>query len=172
VKRVLTAVTAVIGGCMSSSPRLTWKPTTLAPGLVASVPDGGTYTTSGTPDHGWMVSGKPPILVGVWYGPGEDLARWRAGFQPEDSPSFGKERTTTICGRSARRLEVTTSARAPDQVAVPGGDTLQSHPARTSIAVELSHAGAPVLAYYSVDTDQRRAYAADEAHFFSSISCR
>jgi hypothetical protein len=168
----LAAGAALSGGCMSSSPRLTWKPTTLAPGLDASVPEGGTYSATGTPEHGWMVSGKPPVLVGVWWGTGEDLARWRGGFQPEESPAFGKERTTSVCGRPARRLEVTTSGRAPDHVAVPGGAALEEHPAETAIAVELEHGGAPVLAYYVIATAERRRYAADEAHFFASIRCR
>ena len=75
------------------------------------------------------------------------------------------------CG-GARRLEVTTAGRAPDHVAVPGGDTLQEHPAETAIAVVLEHGGAPVLAYYVIGTAERRSYAADEAHFFASIHCQ
>lgn len=157
-----------------ASPRLRWLAHPVANGMEIVVPDGGTLSVNGTADHGYVISSRGPLLIGLWYGPGEDLARWRGGFEPDTDPgaTFGRETKTRVCGRMARRLEAHTPSRPPASVAMPGGETSQQFPAKDSIAVELEHGGAPAVAYYVIESDQRAAYAADEERFFASIRCQ
>jgi hypothetical protein len=112
------------------------------------------------------------VRVGIRWGAGEDLASWRAGVLGNRGATAGREEETTVCGRAARRVEVTT----------PGGDAVDvthddgrherlASPAETLVGVGFQHRDLPVVAYFVVATARRAALAGDESYFFAAIAC-
>jgi hypothetical protein len=158
------------GGSMTETPRPTaptlhWIRHSPAPGLTLELLDGAPTSVSGDEKAGNVVSGHRPVRVGIWYGPDEGLAHPGA--------EAGAESAATVCGQPARRLEITT-ARQPDiHVSYAGGGHgTEPSGGETFVAVGFRHGDLPVVAYYVVETARRAELAADEAHFFASITCR
>lgn len=156
----------------TTAPKLHWTTHSPAPGLTVALLDGEPTSVGGDAGHGSVVSGFRPVRVGLWYGPGEDLTRWRDGVVLNPGAAIGAESAATVCGQPASRLEVTTPTRAATDVTyVDGRHGNEPNPGETFVAVAFHHHELPVVAFYVVETEQRRTYAADEAHFFASIVC-
>jgi hypothetical protein len=127
--------------------------------------------------EGGLLQFAPPVEIGLWYGDGQTLDRWRAGAESTwPGLSFAEERSVALCGVPGRRVEVRIPAGAAAEggFATPGGELelrrVQA-PAKTAVVAAFVHRGTPILLSWTVVTDQREALRAAEERFFASLSC-
>ncbi len=156
---------------------LVWKRHEIAAfGLALDVLNGVPVLGGGTEERGWLMQSASPVHIGLWYGPGQTIERWRDGFGAWQGVGFGREQTTVVCGHPALRQE----AMVPEQpgaegaFAGPEGVTahgLEARPAMTAVVVSFEHRGIPVLVGWQIDTAERKAYQAAEEHFFAALQC-
>jgi hypothetical protein len=126
---------------------------------------------------GGLLQFSPPVEIGLWYGDGQTLQRWRAGAESAwPGVTFAAERDEALCGAAARVIE----ARIPAGEAAEGGFTTpegglelrtQQAPAKTAVVAAFVHRGTPILLSWTVAADRREALRAAEERFFASLSC-
>jgi hypothetical protein len=151
--------------------RAKWTRHVLPSGVVIPIPDGNPISTMGDANAGYVGVGFRPVRIGVFYGPGEDLARWREGIGRNPGATFGAESNASVCGLPARQLEGQTPTRGPDHVVTEHGPETQDNPGETFVARAFRWRDLPIVVFYVVVTDQRAAHAADETQFFAGIEC-
>jgi hypothetical protein len=127
--------------------------------------------------EGGLLQFAPPVEIGLWYGDGQTLERWRAGAESTwPGLTCAEERTVTLCGVPGRLLEVRIPAGAPAEggFSTPGGAMefrrVQA-PAKTAVVAAFAHRGTPILLSWTVEADRREALRAAEERFFASLSC-
>jgi hypothetical protein len=168
----MTKTTVPTPAASSGTPSLRWTTHSPAPGLTFALLDGAPTSVEGDARAGRIISGHRPVRVGLWYGPDAGLAAWREGVSANPGAVAGPESAVTVCGQPGRRVEVSTPTRPGTHISDgAGGRAVEPNPGETFVAVELRHRGVTVVAYYVVETAQRIAFAADEAHFFAAITC-
>jgi hypothetical protein len=157
---------------MKTYTTLSWTTYTPAPGLTVAILDGEPTASGGDGRAGSVITGHRPVRVGVRWGAGEDLESWRAGILANAGAVAGTESDAVVCGRPARKVEVTTPpGEAIDVTYADGRHGREPRPGETYVAVAFRHGELPIVAYYIIETSRRAALAGDEGHFFGSISC-
>lgn len=158
-----------------SSTTLAWRSHSIAIGGVSlDLVDGQPILEGDAAGFHYVSQAHPPVQLDVWIGPNMSLAWWRGRFGSRDA-TIGPESVVTVCGRSARRQEVS----VPEQHAVGlvPTDTGLGHveaatPAELHVAIAGTAAsGTPFVVSWRVEATQRDALRSDEAHFLASISC-
>jgi hypothetical protein len=161
-----------------SAPTMKWRPHAIeALGLELQVVDGPPLAEGTADGRTWLVQTSGPAQLAVRSAPGLDLEAWRALHGPPRRASFGVVAQTSVCGREALRQEVTVEEEPPAVGSYPGegggiGHFEASFPRSVHVAVAVELDGVPVIAVWSVDAERRDTLRGDEAHFFSSLSCR
>jgi hypothetical protein len=147
------------------------------PGLAAAVDllDGVPVSEGVFEETSYVVQVAPPVVAGVWYGPGQDLEGFRASFGPAEPVTFDRESRARVAGTPARRQtgRVTAGTVATGLVAGPGGELGHVDVVSgdvTHVAVAWVREGTPVLMRWQVETAERERWRAAEEHFFGSVT--
>lgn len=160
-----------------ASAKLEWETRTIAAlGLRFDFLAGAAVTGGVFEGVTYLVQAADPLLLGVWYGDGQDLATFRSGFGPHQPVTFDAEERLRICGQRARRQVARVAGAVPSVGLVRGPDGLLGHlwsesEAITQVAVALRRGDQDVLIRWQVTTPERTRYRLAEAHFFASIVC-
>jgi len=151
--------------------QLEWRSTALAPALEVDILGGNTSVyQAGGPDDGTLIAGDSPVRIGIEWGPTATLATWTAGAVKILGAVVGTETSGTICGRPARRLEVTIPGHTA-HFSGPNGEGDSVTPTELMIAHAFQVGSLPVVAFYIVSAEERDRFANDEMHFLTSIKC-
>jgi hypothetical protein len=162
---------------MIGTTTLTWHSRKIAPaGITLDFLSGPPFMEGTFEGFSYVYQTMDPILLGVWFGPKQDLAGFRASFGPNEPAIFGPEEGARTCGRPARRQVATVPEGSGAVGLVREQDGSLGHiytrtKARTHVAVAFQHHGVDVLVRFQVDTPSREAWHAAEQRFFSSIVC-
>jgi hypothetical protein len=126
---------------------------------------------------GGLLQFAPPVEIGLWYGDGQTLERWRAGAESAwPGVTFAAERGLALCGAPARLLE----AQIPAGEAAEGGFETpagglelrtEQAPAKTAVVAAFVHRDTPILLSWTVEAGRREELRAAEERFFASLSC-
>ena len=144
---------------------------------------------------------KKPIATAIWAGSGRTLEAWRDRVTKTKGAKLGKPTTVTVCGVQGTRQEVSLEAYLTPVGTLPAGkEQLEAIagpeamgnkparprsefkeidgkrywelPARTTVALGFEHKGTPMVATWTVEGNNREAFAPAEKHFFDSIRCK
>ena len=158
-----------------SSNTLIWRSHSIAIGGVSlALVEGQPILEGDAAGFHYVSQAHPPVQLDVWIGPDMSLAWWRGRFGSRNA-AIGPESVVTVCGRSARRQEVS----VPEQNAaglVPTetglGHVEAATPAELHIAIAgTTVAGTSFAVSWRVEATRRDALRGDEAHLLASISC-
>lgn len=123
----------------------------------------------------YVIQRRDGVVAAIRIGDEMTLAWWRANFG-ERKLAFNSESAIRVCGREAKRQEVSLPAETATGI-VPGKNDLIGHvqqntPAQVHVAVSATTAsGNPFVMTWVVTADRREALRADEDHFFGSVRC-
>jgi hypothetical protein len=127
--------------------------------------------------EGGLLQFAPPVEIGLWYGAGQTLERWRAGAESAwPGVTFAGERSVALCGAPARLIE----ARIPAGEAVEGGFATaegglqyrtEQPAAKTAVLAGFTHRETPILLSWTVEAARREELRATEERFFAALSC-
>jgi hypothetical protein len=156
--------------------RVRWRRVPL-PGLTAAVDLLDQVPTAEGTFGGttYVVQSAPPVTLGVWHGPGQDLRGFRDSFGPGEPVTFDRETRARVAGVPARRQigHVTGGTVATGLVAQPGSDVGHVDVVAadlTYVAVAWVRTGTPVLMRWQVESVERERWRAAEEHFFGSVT--
>jgi hypothetical protein len=122
----------------------------------------------------YVVQTSPPVTLGVWHGPGQDLEGFRGSFGPGEPVTFDLETRVRVAGAPARRQtgRVAAGTVATGLIAQPDGDIGHVDMVSgdvTHVAVAWVRAGTPVLMRWQVESAERERWRAAEDHFLGSV---
>lgn len=160
---------------MSQMP-VTWRRHTVAAlGLELDAFHGPTAAEGSAAGIIYFVQTSGPAQLSIRAGAGQDLVGWRKIYGPPCQAAFGDEASTTLCGQTAKRQEVTVEPmQATGGFIGPDGKAVtmeHNDPRMVHVAVASRIGDQPFVAVWSVNGAQREAYRAAEEHFFASIRC-
>ncbi len=144
---------------------------------------------------------KKPIATAIWAGSGRTLEAWRDRVAKTKGAKLGNPTTVSVCGVQGTRQEVSLEpyltpvgnlpAGKEQLEAIAGSGAMGNKPsrprseykeidgkrywelpARTTIALGFEHKGTPMVATWTVEGNNRDAFAQAEKHFFDSIRCK
>jgi hypothetical protein len=122
----------------------------------------------------YVVQAQAPVTLGIWFGPGQDLAGFRSSFSAGEPATFGAEAEALVAGEavSCQTGQVTGGAVATGLVLQPDGTlghvTSESRDV-THVGVAWIRHGTPVLLRWQVETSERERWRSAEEHFFGSV---
>ncbi len=148
-----------------------WQSREVRPGLTVDIPADAPPAVFGGADAGNFIAGDELIHVGIFWGPGEDLSLWRANMAKVQGRTFGAETSGTVCGRPARRMEVTVPGHSAHFSGGTSGEGYSVTPTKVLVFFAFELGATPVVVYFSAPSDERERYLADELHFLTSIKC-
>ncbi len=143
---------------------------------------------------------KKPIATAVWAGPGRTIEAWRERLSKGRDNTLGKASTMSVCGVQGIRQEASMkghpvpvgnfAAGKAQLKALVGRDAVGDKPSRprseytevngrrfwqlpdrTTVVLAFEHKGTPIVAAWTVEGNNREAFAAAEKHFFNLIRC-
>jgi len=143
---------------------------------------------------------KKPIATAVWAGAGRTVDAWRERVGTTPGTKMGEPTKVTVCGRpgikqqahlEGRMVLVGGIAAGKEELkAMVGQESMGDKPsrprseykeingkrywqlpARTTVVLGFVNKGTPIVATWTVEGDNRDAFAAAEKHFFDSIRC-
>jgi hypothetical protein len=122
----------------------------------------------------YVVQTLAQVTLGIWFGPGQDLAGFRSSFSAAEPVMFGAEAEALVAGEAASRQtgRVAGGAVATGVVLQPDGTlghvTSESRDV-THVGVAWIRHGTPVLLRWQVETPERERWRAAEEHFLGSV---
>ena len=128
-------------------------------GLTLELPDGGQVIRG----EGSLLQFAPPVEIGVWYGAGQTVERWREGaLQTWPGVTFAQ----------GRLLEawIPAQAGAEGGFPAPGGGVDYrgtGTPEKIAVVAGFEHGGTPVLLSWTVEAERREELRPAEQRFFA-----
>lgn len=154
---------------------LAWRRHALVTGGVSlDLVDGPPIAEGDAAGFHYVSQAHPPVQLDLWLGPDISLAWWRGRFGSRNAV-IGPETSFAVCGRAARRQEVSVSDQRATGL-VPGsgglGHVEDATPAEVHVALgATTAAGTPFVVSWRVSSGQRDALRGDETHFLASLRC-
>jgi len=148
-----------------------WQTRTVTPFLTADILADVPLDVAGSASAGSLIAGDTPVRVGLYWGAGQDLVRWRANLGQLAGARFGEESGGNVCGQIARRLEVTVPGHEAHYTG-PAGSGASHTPSEVIVLYAFHAGGTPVVALYAVAAAERAAHQGDELAFLASIKCQ
>jgi hypothetical protein len=127
--------------------------------------------------EGGLLQFAPPVEIGLWYGEGQTLERWRAGAGTTwPGVTFADARSAALCGGPARLVEAQIPAGEPAQGGFETGEgelefRTSQQPAKTAVVAAFAHRDTPILLSWTVEAARRDELRAAEERFFAALSC-
>jgi hypothetical protein len=162
---------------MNTPPPAGWRRHVIAAlGIRVDFFDGAEVSEGTVSGMTYSMQSKDDVTLGVWSGPGQDLAGFRARYGPPRRATFGEEQRLTVCEQSAVRQEAAVAEEESATALIVGPDGSLGHrstefPALVSVGVALRIRDKPVLVAFTVSAAKREAHREEERHFFASIAC-
>lgn len=126
-----------------------------------------------TAEGGWLLQTVHPLQIGLWYGPGQTLAKWVADLQVRKGVTIGPQRKVRIGDLPGHMQQ----ASGPEEM-VEGGFIQalgelelrsETRPAWHAVSVDFETKDTPVLICWHIEAAWRETYRSAEGHFFNSI---